>query len=115
MLMIREAFAGLLPFVWHLGLSTTLVILCGVVIYFSASLQTKVVFACIALLIVAGMAAYLVGAHNEQERDQAQQAGVQSEVTNVVQAAPGKIKPHRSIFHPFGGVRYDRWDRDWKN
>jgi ABC-type transport system involved in cytochrome bd biosynthesis fused ATPase/permease subunit len=115
MLEMQEAFAGLMPFIWHIGITSTLVILCGIVVWLSASLRVKLIFLVAALLLVTEIVSYLVGAHNEHERCAAQEAAVQSEVTAVVQAAPAKVKPHHSLLHPFGGVRYDKWDRDWKN
>lgn len=115
MLELQTAFAGLMPFIWHIGIATALVILCGVVVWFSASLKVKLIFLVAGLLIITEIISYLVGAHNANERCQAQDAAVQSEVTTIVSQAPAKVKPHRSVLHPFGGVRYDKWDRDYKN
>lgn len=113
--MLQQLTAGLLPFIWHIGLSTALVLFCVIVIYLSASLKTKVVFLVIALLAIGGDVCYLVGAHNGYQRCTAQEAVVQTQVDNVVTQAVKPVKPHRSILHPFGGVRYDQWDRNWKN
>ena len=115
MLEMQEAFAGLMPFIWHIGITSALVILCGVVVWLSASLKVKLTFLVAGLLLITEIISYLVGAHNADERCKAQDAAVQSEVTTIVERAPAKVKPHRSIIHPFGGVRYDKWDRDYQN
>jgi hypothetical protein len=110
MFAITEFFAGLLPFILHIGIAAFLLLVCAAVVWFSSSLKTKAATILLALLIICGMVCYLVGAHNERQRCDAQAAALNTEVNTIVERAPTEVKPHKSLFHPSRGVRYDKWD-----
>ena len=104
-----EMITSLWPFIWHIGTSTGLLMLCAAGFYFFPNLRST--FICLAVGIIVSMVSYIVGVKNERSRCEAMQARLQSEVTTVVEAVPAKVKLHRSILHPFSRVQhYDRWD-----
>jgi hypothetical protein len=112
--MFAVALAGILPFVWHIGVAGVALLLGGIVAYFKSSLRLTVIR--LAILIVIGLILYITGALNEKARCVAQTEVLQSQVDAVVAAAkkPAVSRP-LDIRPSWMRKPADKWDRDWRD